>query len=109
LNGLYAAAAQVVHVENHLGTVHALAMGNLSELAAGMCTEVTIPAGIRWIPRGIKLDYLAKAETDLTATAQLDETDWSGAQDVDVPVAVTDAGGTLVVRAVVSIYVSPRR
>jgi hypothetical protein len=44
-----------------------------------------------------------------TATAQLDETDWSGAQDVDVPVAVTDAGGTLVVRAVVSIYVSPRR
>ena len=30
-------------VENHIGTVHALAMGNLCELAAGMCTEVTIP------------------------------------------------------------------
>jgi hypothetical protein len=24
--------------------VHALAMGNLCELAAGMCTEVTIPS-----------------------------------------------------------------
>ncbi|MFO1426316.1 MAG: DUF4442 domain-containing protein [Steroidobacteraceae bacterium] len=30
-------------VENHIGTVHALAIGNLCELAAGMVTEVTIP------------------------------------------------------------------
>src|SRR5882672_386959 len=45
-------------VENHLGTVHALAMGNLCELAAGMCTEVTIPVGMRWIPRGMTIEYL---------------------------------------------------
>lgn len=96
-------------VENHIGTVHALAMGNLCELAAGMCTEVTIPVGMRWIPRGMTIEYLAKAETDVTATARLDKTEWAGAENVAVPVTVTDTQGKEVVRAVISMYVSPRK
>lgn len=96
-------------VENHIGTVHALAMGNLCELAAGMCTEVTIPVGMRWIPRGMTIEYLAKATTDVTATARLDKTEWTGAGNVAVPVSVTDAAGKEVVRAVISMYVSPRK
>ena len=89
-------------VENHLGTVHALAMGNLCELTAGMCTEVTIPVGM-------PIEYLAKAETDVTATARLDKTEWAGAENVAVPVTVTDINGKEVVRAVISMYVSPRK
>ena len=96
-------------VENHIGTVHALAMGNLCELAAGMCTEVTIPIAMRWIPRGMTIEYLAKAETDVTATARLDKTEWAGAENVSVPVTVHDANGKEVVRAVISMYVSPRK
>src|SRR6187551_227071 len=96
-------------VENHIGTVHALAIGNLCELAAGMCTEVTIPAGMRWIPRSMTIEYLAKAETDVTATARLDKTEWTGAENVAVPVTVTDVNGKEVVRAVISMYVSPRK
>lgn len=96
-------------VENHIGTVHALAMGNLCELAAGMCTEVTIPTGMRWIPRGMTIEYLAKAETDVTATARLEKTEWAQAENVAVPVSVHDANGREVVRAVISMYVSPRR
>jgi acyl-coenzyme A thioesterase PaaI-like protein len=96
-------------VENHIGTVHALAMGNLCELAAGLCTEVTIPVGMRWIPRGMTIEYLAKATTDVIATARLDKTEWTGAENVAVPVTVTDAAGKEVVRAVISMYVSPRK
>jgi acyl-coenzyme A thioesterase PaaI-like protein len=96
-------------VENHIHTVHALAMGNLCELAAGMCTEVTIPVGMRWIPRGMTIEYLAKAETDVLATARLDKTEWAGAENVAVPVSVTDTNGKEVVRAVISMYVSPRK
>jgi acyl-coenzyme A thioesterase PaaI-like protein len=96
-------------VENHIGTVHALAMGNLCELAAGMCTEVTIPVGMRWIPRGMTIEYLAKAESEVTATARLDKTEWTGAENVAVPVTVCDAAGKEVVRAVISMYVSPKR
>ena len=96
-------------VENHIGTVHALAMGNLCELAAGLCTEVTIPVGMRWIPRGMTIEYLAKAETDVVATACLDKTEWAGPENIGVPVTVTDTSGKEVVRAVISMYVSPRR
>jgi acyl-coenzyme A thioesterase PaaI-like protein len=96
-------------VENHIGTVHALAMGNLCELAAGLCTEVTIPVGMRWIPRGMTIEYLAKAQTDVTATARLEKTEWTQAENVAVPVSVHDAQGKEVVRAVISMYVSPRK
>jgi acyl-coenzyme A thioesterase PaaI-like protein len=95
-------------VENHLRTVHALAIGNLCELAAGMCAEVTIPAGMRWIPRGMTIEYLAKAETDVTASARLDKSEWPGAENVGVPVTVTDQSGKEVVRAVIDMYVSPK-
>jgi acyl-coenzyme A thioesterase PaaI-like protein len=96
-------------VENHIGTVHALAMGNLCELAAGLCTEVTIPVGMRWIPRGMTIEYLATAETDVIATARLDKTEWAGPENIGVPVTVTDSSGKEVVRAVISMYVSPKR
>jgi acyl-coenzyme A thioesterase PaaI-like protein len=96
-------------VENHIGTVHALAMGNLCELAAGLCTEVTIPVGMRWIPRGMTIEYLAKAETDVIATARLDKTEWAGPENIGVPVTVTNSSGKEVVRAVISMYVSPKR
>jgi acyl-coenzyme A thioesterase PaaI-like protein len=97
-------------VENHIRTVHALAMGNLCELAAGMVTEVTIPNSMRWIPRGMTIEYLRKAETGVTATARLSKTEWAnGPESVGVPVSVVDESGTEVVRAVITMHVTPRR
>ncbi len=95
-------------VENHIGTVHALAMGNLVELAAGMVTEVTIPTTMRWIPRGMTIEYLKKALTGVTATARLDKSAWDGAENTGVLVSVHDAQGVEVVRAVVTMYIAPR-
>jgi acyl-coenzyme A thioesterase PaaI-like protein len=95
-------------VENHIGSVHALAMGNLCELAAGMVTEASLPPSMRWIPRGMTIEYLQPARSDITATARLDRNEWSGAQNVGVPVTVVDAMGVEVVRAVITMYVSPR-
>jgi acyl-coenzyme A thioesterase PaaI-like protein len=97
-------------VENHIRTVHALAMGNLCELAAGLVTEVTIPTRMRWIPRGMTIEYLRKAETGVTATARLNKSEWAnGPESVGVPVSVVDESGTEVVRAVITMYVSPKK
>lgn len=96
-------------VQNHIGTVHAIAMANLCELAAGMLMEVTIPTTMRWIPRGMTIEYLRKAETGVTATARLDKSEWPPAEDVAVPVSVNDAKGAEVVRAVIAMYVSERK
>ncbi len=97
-------------VENHIRTVHALAMGNLCELAAGMVIEVTLPPTLRWIPRGMTIEYLRKAETDVTATARLTKTEWlGGPESIAVPVSVVDESGTEVVRAVITMYVTPKK
>jgi len=97
-------------VENHIRTVHALAMGNLCELAAGMVTEVTIPTSMRWIPRGMTIEYLRKAETGVTATARLTKKEWGhGPESVGVPVSVVDESGTEVVRAVITMHVSSKK
>lgn len=96
-------------VLNHIGTVHAIAMANLCELAGGMLMEVTIPTSRRWIPRGMTIEYLRKAETDVTATARLDKSEWPQTEDVAVPVSIADARGNEVVRAVITMHVSERK
>ena len=94
-------------VKNHIGTVHALAMGNLCELAAGLLMEATLTPDMRWIPRGMEIAYLVKAETDVTATATLEQRSWETATDVPVEVSVEDAQGHQVVSATITMYVSP--
>ena len=95
-------------VQNHIGTVHAIAMANLCELVAGTLTEVSIPASMRWIPRGMQINYLAKAATDVHAEGLFPEIDADTAQDVVVPVRVMDADDNVVVTADITMYVSPR-
>ena len=96
-------------VQNHMGSVHAIAMANLCELAAGTLMEVTIPLTMRWIPRGMTIEYLRRAATDVSATARLDKSGWGPPENVGVPVTITDVAGDEVVRAVITMYVSERR
>ncbi|WP_305092372.1 hotdog fold domain-containing protein [Prescottella sp. R16] len=98
-------------VHNHLGTFHAIAACNLAEIAMGMLAEATVPSTHRWIPKSMSVDYLAKAGTGLTATAQLSHLpDLAGCTDgveVAVPVSIADRTGTEVVRATITIWVTP--
>lgn len=97
-------------VRNHLGTVHAIAMCNAAELAAGTLMEASLPAGLRWIPRGMQVSYLRKATTDVVATAILSPLPVDGhTGDVEVVVELRDAGGELACLAKIAMYVSPRR
>jgi acyl-coenzyme A thioesterase PaaI-like protein len=98
-------------VQNHIGTVHAIACCNLCEVAAGTLIEATLPTHLRWIPKGMTVRYLKKAETDLTATIDMDQTTLSTVGDVIMPVKVTDRRGVVVVEADINMYVSqkPRR
>ena len=71
-------------VQNHIGTVHAIAMCNLAEMAAGTLTEISIPASMRWLPKGMQVEYLKKAETDVEAHARVGAVEEGIAQDVPV-------------------------
>ncbi|MBC3374939.1 DUF4442 domain-containing protein [Pseudomonas sp. SWRI92] len=92
-------------ITNHLGTVHAIAMCNAAELAAGMMTNVSIPAGARWIPKGMTVQYLAKAKSDVTAVADGDALDWATEGDKIVPVDIHDVDGKKVFTAQITMNV----
>ena len=96
-------------VENHIGTVHAIAMCNLAELAAGTMTEASIPRSMRWLPKGMQVEYLRKAETGIEAIATLAEVAEGPGRDVPVVVELRDAAGTVVCRATITMWVSPRK
>ncbi|MGE0355534.1 MAG: hotdog fold domain-containing protein [Burkholderiales bacterium] len=96
-------------VTNHIGTVHAIAMCNLAELAAGTMTEVTIPPSMRWLPKGMRVEYLKKAAGDVEASATLGAVDEGPGREVPVTVEVRDRGGECVCRAVITMWVSPRQ
>jgi len=95
-------------VLNHIGTVHAIAMCNMAELAAGCAMEATLPASHRWIPKGMTVDYVLKAGTALRAIATAGvPADLDTALEVAVPVRVVNTSDQLVFQAIVRMWVSP--
>lgn len=106
--------ARIAHrrrVTNHLGTVHAIALCNLAELSAGLVTDVSIPSGMRWIPKAMAVQYLRKAVGTMTATATPDFTPHPSDAGYELPVTVQvrDPQGDPVFEATIRMWVSPRR
>jgi acyl-coenzyme A thioesterase PaaI-like protein len=95
-------------VHNHLGTVHAIAVANGLEMAMGALAEATIPPHLRWIPKGMQLEYLAMSTSTLVAIAETDSTDWEQAGEVDVRVRAEREDGTVVVCGTIRLHTSER-
>ncbi|WHR58447.1 hotdog fold domain-containing protein [Acinetobacter haemolyticus] len=98
-------------VLNHIGTVHAIAMCNMAELAGGTMTEVTVPPSHRWIPKGMTVEYLKKAETNLIAIASPVEEnyDWDKAGEYLVNVDVFDTANEKVFHAKITMWISKKK
>lgn len=92
-------------ITNHLASVHAIALCNAAELAGGMMTEVSIPSGARWIPKGMTVEYLAKAKTSIHAIADGSDIDWQTSGDKIVPVEIFDEAGVKVFTARITMNV----
>ncbi len=96
-------------VHNHIKTVHAIAMCNAAELAAGTCLDVSLSGDMRWIPVGMTVQYLKMAKTDLRIVCEIDQYDWHEPQDVVMPVGVFDDSGEKVFHADISMRVSEKK
>jgi acyl-coenzyme A thioesterase PaaI-like protein len=111
-------------VQNHLGTVHVIAICNGLEAAMGALAEATVPRGRRWIPNGMSVDYTAKATSDIRCIAETDPQQWtrgdaqaaeasaasaaSAASEVAVRVRALREDGTTVVEGVIRLHISDR-
>lgn len=98
-------------VTNHLGTVHAIALCNLAEFIGGLTTDVSIPRSMRWIPKGMTVEYLKKATGTMHAVATPAFEPREAAEGYDLPmdVVVSNPQGEAVFRARIGMWVSPKK
>jgi len=97
-------------VTNHIGSVHAIALCNLAEFIGGLTTEVSLPASMRWIPKGMVVEYLKKAMGPMRAIATPTFAPQPAEAGYELPldVAITDSAGEAVFRARITMWISPR-
>ena len=97
-------------VTNHIGTVHAIALCNLAEFTGGLACDATIPASMRWIPKGMAVAYLKKAMGTMRATATPAFPPREAAEGYELPfeVVVQDSRGETVFSARIAMWVSPK-
>ncbi len=73
-------------------------------------TDVTIPSTYRWIPKGMTVEYIKTAETNLKAVAEMAPVPQLGvAAELPVTVTVMDTENQMVFRAVITMWVSPNK
>lgn len=93
-------------VHNHIGSVHAIAMCCLAELTAGTLLEVTLPKAMRWIPKGMQVQYVKIARTDLVAFSETPLDDLHKPQVLPITVHVEDTDNEEVFRAVIEMHIT---
>jgi acyl-coenzyme A thioesterase PaaI-like protein len=94
---------------NHIGTVHAIAVCNLCEFTMGMLAEATIYPELRWLPKGLNIRYLIKAEGPLRAIAEMSVTEFNRSGEIQVPVKVFNQRNELVADATIPLHITPRK
>ncbi|KAJ1432703.1 hypothetical protein B484DRAFT_447659 [Ochromonadaceae sp. CCMP2298] len=98
-------------VQNHIQTVHAIAVCNLVEMSMGLVAEASIPAHLRWLPMGMDVTYKKKAMGTLTASSTIPDTFFNLDKYpgmVKVPVSVINADGVEVTYADVRLWISEK-
>ena len=84
-------------VQNHLQSVHAVALVNLAELTTGLAATTSLPPSGRIILKSLHMNYLKKARGVLIATAQTPlVTEEVEKADVTIATEVRNEAGELV-------------
>lgn len=95
-------------VENHIGTVHVIAICNGLEFAMGVVAEASIPNHLRWIPKGMDVQYTAKADSDIRVIAEVADGAWENGPEVAVNVRGLRDDDTVVVEGTIHLWVTPK-
>lgn len=89
-------------VRNHLGSIHAIALANLAEVASGLAMLAALEPGVRGIVTRIEISYLKKARGTLTATGSAAPGKVTESVESLAHATIFDAAGGVVAEATVS-------
>lgn len=96
-------------VRNHLGSIHAIALMNLAELASGVTMIYSLPSNTRGIIKGLSIEYVKKARGTIEAVAEFVPPTTNEKQTVLLDVVLRDASGDVVARAKADWQIGPDR
>ncbi len=82
--------------QNHLRSVHAMALANLGEFASGIALYTQLPPAKRAILVGFQIEYLKKARGKLTAKCQVPVQASDAKAETRVKADIFDANGNKV-------------
>lgn len=92
-------------VRNHLGTINAGALCSMAEMTGGLALDSVVPSSLRWIPKTMTVQYLAKATGTITAVSEFNASIVQEG-DVVIPILVSNKADEIVFTADITFYVS---
>jgi len=94
-------------VRNHLGSIHAVALANLGELASGLAVLTGLPSDVRGIVTRMEVRYTKKARGALTSEARVTVPRVSETVEHVVTADIRDAAGDVVATVLAHWRLSP--
>jgi acyl-coenzyme A thioesterase PaaI-like protein len=85
-------------VRQHLGSVHAVALTNLGDMASGLAMLAALEPGVRGIVTRLSAEYFKKARGTLTAIARVTVPQVTAPVEHTVTAEITDPANELVCR-----------
>jgi acyl-coenzyme A thioesterase PaaI-like protein len=96
-------------LEQHLGSIHAVALMNLAEFASGAAMSTALPPGYRGIVTKMSIEYFKKARGTITAESRPALPDLTHETEHDVQSELKNEAGEIVARATVRWRLSPEK
>ena len=87
-------------VHGHLGSIHAMALANVAELASALAMLAGLPDGVRGIQTGFSITYLKKARGTITAECRCPPAATDADGDYEAEAVLRDPAGDVVARGI---------
>ncbi len=94
-------------VRNHLGSIHAMALANLGELATGLAINFGLPPDARGILTKFQIEYLVKARGAIVATATCPVPETNEKVSYEVRADLADESGNVVAKVAATWLIGP--
>ena len=95
-------------IRNHLGTINAGALCSMAEMTGGLALDTIVTSTMRWIPRSMTVEYVAKATGTITAISEFNSKIVQEG-DVIIPITIRNEQQEVVFTAEITFYISLKK